>query len=37
VDDEERAALLSEGLDPDDPLVLAAVDLVAWELSLLAP
>jgi hypothetical protein len=26
----------AEGLDPDDPAVVAAIDLVAWELSLLA-
>jgi hypothetical protein len=23
-----------EGLDPDDPAVIAAIDLVRWELSL---
>jgi hypothetical protein len=34
VDDEERAARLAEGLDPDDPAVIAAIDLVRWELSL---
>jgi hypothetical protein len=27
---DERA----EGLDPDDPAVIAAIDLVRWELSL---
>jgi hypothetical protein len=34
VDDEERDALWAEGLDPDDPAVIAAIDLVRWELSL---
>jgi hypothetical protein len=34
VDDEERQALHGEGLDPDDPAVIAAIDLVRWELSL---
>jgi hypothetical protein len=24
----------AEGLDPDDPAVIAAIDLVRWELSL---
>jgi hypothetical protein len=37
VDDVERDALRDEGLDSDDPAVIAAVDLVAWELSLLRP
>jgi hypothetical protein len=27
-------ALRAEGLDPDDPAVIAAIDLVRWELSL---
>jgi hypothetical protein len=31
VDDEERRI---EGLNPDDPAVIAAIDLVRWELSL---
>lgn len=35
MDAEEREALTAEGLDPDDPLVAAAVDLVRWELSML--
>jgi hypothetical protein len=26
--------LRAEGLDPDDPAVIAAIDLVQWELSL---
>jgi hypothetical protein len=26
----------AEGLDPDDPAVVAAIDVVRWELSLLA-
>jgi hypothetical protein len=34
VDAEEREALVAEGLDPDDPSVVAAIDLVRWELSL---
>jgi hypothetical protein len=34
VDDEERKALHSEGLNPDDPAVIAAIDLVRRELSL---
>jgi hypothetical protein len=33
VDDEERQALRAEGLDPEDPAVIAAIDLVRWELS----
>jgi hypothetical protein len=36
VDDEERQALRAEGLDPDEPAVIAAIDLVRWELSLIA-
>jgi len=34
MDDEERQALQAEGLDHDDPAVIAAIDLVRWELSL---
>jgi hypothetical protein len=34
VDDDERQALRGEGLNPDDPAVIAAIDLVRWELSL---
>jgi hypothetical protein len=30
----ERQALRAEGLNPDDPAVVAAIDLVRWELSL---
>jgi hypothetical protein len=30
----EGRALQAEGLDPDDPAVIAAIDLVRWELSL---
>ena len=37
MDDEDAQALRAEGLDPDDPAVVAAIDLVRWELSLLAP
>jgi hypothetical protein len=33
VDDDERDALRAERLDPDDPAVIAAIDLVLWELS----
>jgi hypothetical protein len=33
-DDDERQALRAEGLDPDDPTVIAAIRLVRWELSL---
>ena len=36
VDDEERQALRAEGFDPDDPAVVAAIDMVRWELSLLS-
>jgi len=35
MDDEELQAVRDEGLDPDDPAVVAALDLVRWELSLL--
>jgi hypothetical protein len=35
VDDEERQALWAERLDPDDSAVVAAIDMVRWELSLL--
>lgn len=35
MDDDERQALRAEGLDPDDPAVVAAIDLVRWELSLI--
>jgi hypothetical protein len=34
VKDEERQALRPEELDPDDPAVITAIDLVRWELSL---
>jgi hypothetical protein len=34
VDDDERQAQQAEGLDPDDPAVIAGIDLVRWELSL---
>jgi hypothetical protein len=36
MDDDEREAIRAEGLDPDDPAVRAALDLVRWELELLA-
>jgi hypothetical protein len=35
VDAEEAQAVRAEGLDPDDPAVVAAKDMVRWELSLL--
>jgi hypothetical protein len=34
MDDEDAQALRDEGLDPDDPAVIPAIDLVRWELSL---
>jgi hypothetical protein len=34
MDDEDAQALWAKGLDPDDPAVIAAIDLVRWELSL---
>jgi hypothetical protein len=34
MDDEHAEALRAEGLDPDEPGVRAAIDLVRWELSL---
>jgi len=33
---EERHAVRADGLDPDDPAVVAALDLVRWALSLYA-
>jgi hypothetical protein len=36
VDDDERQASPAEGLDPDDPAVIAAIDLVRWELSVIS-
>ncbi|GFG83175.1 hypothetical protein MPRG_64510 [Mycobacterium paragordonae] len=35
MDAEEREAFVNDGLDPDDTSVVAAIDLVRWELSLL--
>lgn len=35
MDDEEREAIRAEGLDPDDPAVAEAIDLVRWELEML--
>lgn len=34
VDESEREAIRAEGLDPDDPAVVAALDLVRWEMEL---
>jgi hypothetical protein len=34
VDDDERQALGDEGIDPDAPAVITAIDLVRCELSL---
>jgi hypothetical protein len=34
MDVEERQARQAEGLNPDKPAVIAAIDLVRWELSL---
>jgi hypothetical protein len=34
VDAEEAQAVRAEGLDPDDPAVVVALDLVRWDLSL---
>ena len=36
MDDDEREAIRAEGLDPDNPAVRAALELVRWELELLA-
>ena len=35
VDKTEREAIRSEGLDPDNPAVVTAIDFVRWPLSLL--
>lgn len=35
MDSDERHELIAEGLDPEDPAVRAAIDMVRWELSLL--
>jgi hypothetical protein len=34
MDDIEREAIRSEGLDPHDPAVVTAIDLVRWDLSM---
>ena len=31
----EAQAVRAEGSDPDDPAIVAAIDMVRWELSLL--
>jgi hypothetical protein len=36
MDDIEREAIRAEGLDPDDPGVRTALDLVRWEMELVA-
>ena len=33
-DDEDAQELRDEGLNPNDPAVIGAIDLVRWELSL---
>ena len=35
MDDDERAAIRAEGLDPDDPAVPTRLDFVSWEVELL--
>ncbi|GAB4710590.1 hypothetical protein MOKP122_48190 [Mycobacterium avium subsp. hominissuis] len=35
MDENERKAIRAEGLDPDDPAVRSALELVRWELELL--
>jgi len=35
MDAEEAQGVRAEGLDPDDPAVATAIDMVRWELSLL--
>ena len=35
MDDIEREAIRDEGYHPDDPAVVAAIDCVRWELSML--
>jgi hypothetical protein len=34
MDDVDREAIRAEGLDPDDPVIMRAIDLVRWELPL---
>jgi hypothetical protein len=34
MDEDERRAIRAEGLDSADPAVIAALDLVHWELQL---
>jgi hypothetical protein len=31
LDDIEREAIRAEGLDPDDPEIIAAIDRICWE------
>ncbi len=35
VDDIEYRAVLAEGLDPEDPDVVAGLDFVRWELAMM--
>jgi len=35
MDDIEREAIRVEVLDPDDPVIVTAIDFVRWELSML--
>ena len=36
MDEIERIGIRSEGLDPDDPAIVTAIDFVRWELSMLS-
>lgn len=36
MDDDEAQAVRAEGLDPDGPAVVTTIDMVRWELSILA-
>jgi hypothetical protein len=37
MDEVEREALRAEGLDPDDPAVITAINMVRWELAVWSP
>lgn len=34
MDETEQEAIRAEGLDPDDPAVVTAIDLVRWQLAI---